>query len=204
MATTTSPGSTQDQALLKSVSQQLYSRIRSKTSLSMHFVHAKPSEQENSNAYVNLARLFAETDRVALFPQAHFLRSIEAHVFHSLFAKHTSHWDHEFKPAIVTASGNTSFPFSAFSPVLIRRDDSMWCDERFALWNSGVFAWQECLWQLWIARYGSISTLLVPEATWPEDNLSSETDVRVSAYSLAKACACLHTHPDYHQTSSTD
>jgi hypothetical protein len=137
------------------------------------------STQENPNAYINLARILAETDRIVLFPR--HLLNIEAHSAHTMLKKHALS-SHGSKPAILTASGHTSFPFSPFSPILLHRDEPVWCDERFALSSSGAFDWEECIWQFWLAKYGSIHPLPIPESSWPMEGPLTESAVRVSAH----------------------
>lgn len=167
-------------ALAKKISKLSRSRIQNDSWLSLHLVHVKPTEQENPNAYVNLARIFADTEQVALFPRVLF--GTDAHAIHYLFEKY-AHLEQEFKPAVVTTLTNTSFPFAPFSPVLLHRNDSMWCDERFALWSSGSFDWEECLWQLWIVKHGAVKALPFAALTWPEEIPISETVIRVSVSS---------------------
>jgi hypothetical protein len=136
----------------------------------------KPSVQENPNAYINLARLFAETSRVVLFPRR--LLNIDPPSAYALYQKH-SHAGRRFKPVVMTMTGRSAFPFSSFSPILLRRDDSVWCDERFALSSSGASDWQECLWQFWIANYGAVRALSVSESSWPLESTIAESLVRV-------------------------
>ena len=176
MTTTTSPKTARHRHLLNRVSQ-LYSPTSSNSSLSLHLLHVRSSAQENPNAYINLARLFSETNQVVLFP--HRLFNMDSLQAHSLFLDHT-HSGHSSKPAVITASGHSSFPFSPFSPILLRRDDSIWCDERFALSSSGAFDWEECLWQFWVTKHGAIQALPVSENSWPKENQISETPARVS------------------------
>lgn len=145
--------------LLKQLSglQKYYSE---NVTLSIHVLQLEPHAEENPNAFLNLARLFAQTSTVALFPGD--LSSVPPKTFSRSLLFRTSS-----KSAVFSMRGRNTFPFSPLSPVVLSRDDSLWCTERFFPHVSRAADWQECLWQLWLEHFGDIDAR--PTTDWVTD-----------------------------------
>ncbi|KAH8073015.1 hypothetical protein BXZ70DRAFT_902915, partial [Cristinia sonorae] len=124
--------------------------------LSLHVLHLDPRTPNNPNAFLNLARLLSPTPRVALFPGNLSVVPTKA-LYRSYFgdasslAKNSSH-----RPMIFTSRGQTTYPFSALAPVVMNRDDPLWCTERFFPYVSRELDWAECMWQVWLENFGDI------------------------------------------------
>jgi len=126
-----------------------------------YLVYLKSSTGEQPNAYLNLARLISQTHHVVLFPKLFpELRPTTTYShFHNVTYLHSRN-----PPAVLTANRKISgFPFSPFSPLMVRRDDTTWCDERFDFLDSPSVAWEECLWQFWITKHGSLQPIASKE-----------------------------------------
>ena len=147
------------EALLKQLSglQKYYSE---NATLSVHLLQLEPHAQDNPNAFLNLARLFAQTSNVALFPGN--LSLVPPKTFsRTLLSRRTS------RPVVYSLRGRNTFPFSPLSPIVLPRDDSLWCTERFFPYVSRAADWQECLWQLWLERFGDVDVR--PTTDWIVD-----------------------------------
>lgn len=127
--------------------------------LSAHVLHLAPGTPDNPNAFLNLARALAQTSTVALFPGD--LSSIPPKSFQRSILSSSPSTEH--KPVVFTTRGQTSYPFTALSPVLISRDDPVWCTERFFPTLSRAAEWSECLWQFWLENYGNVETRLTTD-----------------------------------------
>ena len=122
-----------------------------------YLVYLKGSVGEQPNAYLNLARLISQTSHVVLFPQP--LPELYPAIVYSHF-DNTTHLCSRNTPVVLTASRkNSKFPFSPFSPLMVHRDDTTWCDERFDFFESPFVAWEECLWQFWITKHGGLQSI---------------------------------------------
>ena len=123
-----------------------------------YLIYLKDSAGEQPNAYLNLARLVSQTRHTVLFPKLplglhpaitydHFYNATRLRSTNTL--------------AVLTASRKDSgFPFSSFSPLMVHRGDTTWCDERFDFLGSRSVAWEECLWQFWIVKHGGIQSIV--------------------------------------------
>jgi len=111
-------------------------------SLSVHLLFVEPQTDDSPNMYLNIARLFAPTARVVLFPGN--LSALPPPDIYSPILVHPLSDLHQ--PAIL--SGAASWPFPLLSPVVLHRDHSLWCTERFFFSGSRAANWEECLWQL--------------------------------------------------------
>lgn len=142
-----------------------------KRALSAHILYLAPSPTQSPNAYLNLARLLSQTPLVALFPGN--LSVVPPKTFQRSIASSTSFSGD--KPIVFSMRGRTSFPFSPLSPVLIDRDNPVWCTERFFLGLPRSADWEECLWQIWLENFGNVDVR--PTTDWitepPAYNLSS-------------------------------
>jgi hypothetical protein len=79
-----------------------------------------------------------------------------------------------------TESPSISTQNEAFDPksaLLLHRDRSPWCPERFIAQSSAQ--WLECMWHVWILSLGSLQTVVYPEAS-PKD-MKEETFEEVPA-----------------------
>ena len=133
-----------------------------------YLVYSKGSTGEQPNAYLNLARLISQTNRVVLFPTP--LPELHPAITYPHFYNAT-HLQSRDTPVVLTASRKaTGFPFSPFSPLMVHRDDTAWCDERFDFLGSPSVAWEECLWQFWITKHGRLQPIASqhPWKTVPE------------------------------------
>lgn len=123
-----------------------------------YLVYLKDSPREQPNAYLNLARLISQTNHAVLFPKP--LLELHPTVAHSHF-RNATHLHSRNTPVVLTASRKHSgFPFSPFSPLMIHREDTTWCDERFDFLGSPTVAWEECLWQFWITKHGGLQPIV--------------------------------------------
>jgi hypothetical protein len=119
-----------------------------------YLVYLKGSAGEHPNAYLNLARLVSQTNQVVLFPRP--LPELHPMITYSHFNNATRLHSRN-TPVVLTASRKDSgFPFSPLSPLMVHRDDTTWCDERFDFLDSPSVAWEECLWQFWITKHGGL------------------------------------------------
>jgi len=123
-----------------------------------YLVYLKDSPVEQPNAYLNLARLISQTNHVVLFPKP--LLELHPTVAYSHF-RNATHLNSRNIPVVLTARRKHSgFPFSSFSPLMIHREDTTWCDERFDFLGSPSVAWEECLWQFWITKHGGLQPIV--------------------------------------------
>ncbi|EKM54101.1 uncharacterized protein PHACADRAFT_257714 [Phanerochaete carnosa HHB-10118-sp] len=158
----TVPGSLESQELVKKLAG--FRRISStKHKLSAHVLYLAPGTTGNPNAYLNLARVFAQTSTVALFPgnlsvvpPKSFQRPVSSSSSLSID-----------KPVVFSLRGRTTFPFSPLSPVLMGRDNPVWCTERFFLGLSRPANWAECLWQIWLENFGGVDVR--PTTDWVDE-----------------------------------
>ena len=128
-----------------------------------YLVYLKSSAGEQPNAYLNLARLVSQTNHVVLFPKP--LPEMRPTAVYSHFHNATRLHSRN-TPVVLTASPKVSgFPFSPFSPLMVHRDDTTWCDERFDFLDSPSVAWEECLWQFWITKHGGLQ-LVASKDPW--------------------------------------
>lgn len=135
------------------------------STLSVHILHLEPSSPDNPNAFLNLARLFAQTSTVALFPGN--LSAVPPKTFsRSLLSKRLPP-----KPVIYSVRGRTTYPFSPLSPAIFGRDDPLWCTERFFPYVSRSVEWLECLWQIWLESFGDIEVR--PTTDWIAEGRSN-------------------------------
>ena len=122
-----------------------------------YLVYLKGSAGEQPNAYLNLARLISQTNHLVLFPRLPL--ELDTAVIYSHFHNAT-HLHSRNTPVVLTASRkNSEFPFSPFSPLMVHREDTTWCDERFDFLGSPFVAWEECLWQFWITKHGRLQPI---------------------------------------------
>ncbi|KAH9832303.1 uncharacterized protein C8Q71DRAFT_840724 [Rhodofomes roseus] len=168
VTTTTDPASPEHEALLRKLATLQHRSALLNTTLSLHLVHLAPSTPPNPNAFLNLARLLAQTPRVVLFP-ANLTTTPPKLLYPSLLAAHhpsvpsaaivdasTPAGTARRRPVVLTTRGQTGFPFSPLAPVVLARDDPLWCTERFFAPGERAPDWEECLWQIWLENFGDV------------------------------------------------
>lgn len=180
LTTTAEPSSPPHTALLRRLAALQRHSILLNETLSAHILHlTRPAGNSSSrnpapanpNALLNLARLFAQTSRVALFP-ANMSTTPPKTLYRSLLAWSPQASSLEAvqprltarRPTILTSRGQSGFPFAPLAPVVLGRDDPLWCTERFFVGPSspegGSVAraadWEECLWQIWLENFGDV------------------------------------------------
>lgn len=173
MTTTAPPSSTQHESLLERL--QALKTYPPLSSLSLHLLHVNSQAQDSPNTYLNLARLFASTSRVMLFPGNFSV--LPPSTFYSIISEsaHSAH-----RPMIITSGDQVSFPVLALSPIVIRRDYPLWCIERFFFSSSRTTHWEECIWQLWLESFGAVEHIIATTA-----GLQGEGEI-VSAISVSR------------------
>jgi len=139
-----------------------------------YLVYLKGSTGEQPNAYLNLARLVSQTNRVVLFPRP--LLELHPTVTYSHFHNAT-HYSLNTPVVLATSRKDFGFPFSPFSPLMVHRDDTTWCDERFDFLESPSMAWEECLWQFWITKHGGLQSI-ASKVPWKTATGVNRTTVR--------------------------
>ncbi|CDO69308.1 hypothetical protein BN946_scf184976.g27 [Trametes cinnabarina] len=140
-----------------------------KQNLFVHLVHLDPRTELHPNSLLNLARLLAPSPRVVLFPgnlSAVPPKTLYRALLHqqpsSSSALTTQGHARRRRPAVLTSKERTSFPFTSLAPLVLARDDSTWCTERFFANMPRALDWEECLWQVWLANFGDIEVRQVP------------------------------------------
>ncbi|KAJ7647232.1 hypothetical protein FB45DRAFT_821925 [Roridomyces roridus] len=123
-------------------------RYPSLSSLSLHLVHTAENHHPPSTAYLNIARLFAVSPTVMLFPAN--LSNIPPPSFYATLVSRRPNR----KPVLVTgATSPSAFSIPPLTPVVLPRNYPAWCTER-AFLPSRVAEYDDCLWQLWLEEYG--------------------------------------------------
>ena len=144
-----------------------------------YLIYLKDSPGDQPNAYLNFARLISQTNHIVLFPKP--LLELHPTVAYSHF-RNATHLSSRNTPVVLTASRkHTGFPFSSFSPLMIHREDTTWCDERFDFLGSPSVAWEECLWQFWITKHGGLQPI-VSRNHWkivPDSNRNTVRQARI-------------------------
>ncbi|KZT65940.1 hypothetical protein DAEQUDRAFT_813915 [Daedalea quercina L-15889] len=167
ITTAVDPLSAEHEALLGRLADLQQRSALLNATLSAHLVHLAPATPTNPNAFLNLARLFAQTPRVVLFP-GNLSTTPPKLLYSSLLAQDRGGGRASAaitpapasparrRPAVLTTHGQTGFPFSPLAPVVVGRDDPLWCTERFFLPAGRAADWEECLWQIWLENFGDV------------------------------------------------
>lgn len=151
-------------------SEPLIRRIKKlpnvKARANIHVLRRMTHEHRSSNAYLNLARLFARTRMVAIFPATPQL-PIPKSLYEVTLANTSSivNGTAMSLPLVLAPSKTTPkslLPFMALSPLLVEQEYPVWCSERFFSAPSREEDWEECLWQFWINSYGTLQALSEP------------------------------------------
>ncbi|KAJ7217951.1 hypothetical protein GGX14DRAFT_357494 [Mycena pura] len=175
MTTAVSRGSIQHEQLIQRL-KSLRSHP-SLNSLSLHLVHVT-NNQYSPSTYLNLARFFASSRAVMLFPAdlSNFLPS----KFHSNLLSRIHHPVR--KPLLIASAATSVFSIPDLTPVILPRNYQMWCSER-AFLASRTSDWNDCIWQLWLEEYG----LGQANLTVPIDN---ELDASADITGLVRYLLC--------------
>ncbi|RPD63864.1 hypothetical protein L227DRAFT_584354 [Lentinus tigrinus ALCF2SS1-6] len=151
-----------------------------RTRLMVHVLHLAPAAELQPNAFLNLARLLSPSPRTVLFPgnlsyapPKTLYKTLVSQQPSSSSALSPAGRTRKRKPVVLTSKDHMSFPFASLAPVMIARDDSTWCTERFFAGMSRAGDWEECLWQVWLANFGGVEVKQVQGWT------SSGSDVKL-------------------------
>ncbi|KAH8119397.1 hypothetical protein DFH11DRAFT_1501983 [Phellopilus nigrolimitatus] len=134
---------------------------------SFHIIHQLPHEIRTSNSYLNLARMFARTRYVVLFPsstETSIPKGLNIKLAAQMSALNASRLVSPFALSSSKFTANSPIPFPPLAPVFVEQTYPIWCSERFFTAPSRAVDWEECLWQFWLNSYGSLSTLA--ETSW--------------------------------------
>ncbi|EMD37734.1 hypothetical protein CERSUDRAFT_73567 [Gelatoporia subvermispora B] len=191
MTTSVAPSSPEHQALLEKLATLKSQSQRLNATLSLHLLHLDPKAPENANAFLNLARVFAQTPRIVLFPGNLSLAPPKA-LYRSIITQPPSstslepapeHSAFKHRPVVFTVRGQTSFPFAPLAPLMLGRDDAVWCTERFFPPFSRAADWEECLWQVWLENFGDVDVR--QSRGWLQESasaLSTDSATTVTSY----------------------
>lgn len=162
VTTTVVPSSAAHVALLTKLANIHNRTPLLKAALSVHVLHLHPATELHSNALLNVARLLSPGTRAVLFP-GNLSSAPPKNLYKTLLSQQpssssalTSGRIRKRRPVILTLKDHTSFPFAPLAPLVIARDDSIWCTERFFAGMSRAADWEECLWQIWLANFGDV------------------------------------------------
>ncbi|KAF8210379.1 hypothetical protein K438DRAFT_1809577 [Mycena galopus ATCC 62051] len=145
MVTTTHPHSVAHQQLLQRL--QPLRDHPSLSGLSLHLFHTV--NELHPSTYLNLARLFANSRTVMLFPAN--LSNVLPSNFHNTLSSRIPHSVR--KPLLITAAATSAFSIPDLTPVILPRNYPLWCSER-AFLATRTSDWDDCTWQLWLEEYG--------------------------------------------------
>ena len=177
MSTTATPASSVHLDLLRKI-YDLKKRLNM-NQISLHLLHVKMHNSSTSNMYLNLARFFAPTSRVVLFP-ASAVHLPPRELYHLVTTL-----QHIQYPAVVTTPSQTTYPFMPLSPLLLHRNRSTWCTERHFIHNHRFTDWQECIWQIWVETLGKAAKIVINNDTGKLNDEMQKTDlVRFSNFLL--------------------
>ncbi|KAJ7076396.1 hypothetical protein B0H15DRAFT_790624, partial [Mycena belliarum] len=181
MITQTRPRSTMHHALL-----QRLGALHGLPGFSLHLVHVM-NDQHHPSTYLNLARLFATTSTVMLFP-ADISNVLPARFHNTLIAQISLPVR---KPLLISETATSAFTIPGLTPVILPRHYQLWCNEK-AFLASRTSEWDDCLWHLWLEEFGlEHANLTVTFAT--EDPIigadaATRTRNRLSATYRAELC----------------
>lgn len=149
---------------IQSELSRLEKSIQWRGRLSIHILQKLPNSSLFGNAYLNLARSFAQSRFVTLFP-APPKAYVPKGLYDGLSDKlNTSQRSKIVSPFVVShLKHNSLIPFSMLSPIVIEQAHPVWCTERFFSSSYRADDWEECLWQLWLNSYGELKTFVVRE-----------------------------------------
>ncbi|KAI9571099.1 hypothetical protein HD554DRAFT_2017449 [Boletus coccyginus] len=146
------------------------------TNTSVHVLYVPSVAGGSSNVYLNMARFFARTSRVVLFPDGILKSTLSSHVrWLDKLPVDRSH------PVLLSNTTGRAFPPRMPAPVVLPRDHPVWCTERLYMFGSRILDWDDCLWRLWLESAGEASSIAVPHFL---DGLKNTTALSESPYAL--------------------
>ena len=175
------PASPLHEGLLKVIQQSIPPRLMAGTSI--HILHIGDNHIESPNLYLNLARMFASTDWILMYP-GDFGKPLSQKISESISREKRDAGIYIF------AANSDGYPFPALSPLLLQSKRDFWCTERhFSVGISRVSDWHECLWQVSLETTGNIDLVDVPvETAGKEEVVAAEVGVVFSQGILLTAC----------------
>ncbi|TFK73986.1 hypothetical protein BDN72DRAFT_760659 [Pluteus cervinus] len=144
--TTTIPLSIAHRRLVHRIEE--FRKSNSRSNFQVHLLHVWAHTEQSNNAYLNLARLFAPTRNIVLFPG-----NVSVVASTDLYREAASWSNQATTPFLLPDPDHPEY-----SPLAIPFDHGLWCTERFFPYNTRQSDWQECIWQFWLENYGNIST----------------------------------------------
>lgn len=168
VVTTNAPNSTVYKNLLGHLTAKCAS-----SNTSVHVLHVSSVVGGSSNAYLNMARFFARTSQVVLFPDG--IPKLDHALWLDKLPVDISY------PVLLSNSTHRSFSPRLLAPVLLPRDHPVWCAERFYMFGSRILDWEDCLWKLWLESAGEASSIAVPHFL---DGSENTTALSVSPYAV--------------------
>ncbi|OSD03966.1 hypothetical protein PYCCODRAFT_1408364 [Trametes coccinea BRFM310] len=163
IATNATPASPEHNGLTDKLAALQRKHPPLKQNLFVHLLHLDSRTEPRPNSFLNLARLLAPSPRVVLFPGNLSVvppKTLYQTLLHQLPSSSSAMTiqghSRKRRPAVLTSKERTSFPFMPLAPLVLARDDSTWCTERFFAGMPRVMDWEECLWQVWLANFGDI------------------------------------------------
>ena len=171
VVTTNAPNSTGYKNLLERLTAK-----HASTNTSVHVLYVPSVVGGSSNAYLNMARFFARTSRVVLFPDGIPKSAPSGHVrWLDKLPVDRSH------PVLLSNTTNRAYSPRLPAPVVLPRDHPVWCTERVYMFGSRILDWEDCLWRLWLESAGEASSIAVPHFL---DGLKNTTALSVSPYAV--------------------
>lgn len=137
--------------------------------LCIHLIHIRTHNSSAPNVYLNLARLFAPTSRIVLFPAPVAILA-PRDLYRLVNMQDTPH------PSIITTPLRTMYPFTPFVPILLRRNHSTWCTERHFVGSSRTADWSECVWQVWTESMGKAAKIVIDDVLGEHGEEMQEMD----------------------------
>lgn len=146
------------------------------TNTCLHVLYVSSIAGGSSNAYLNMARFFARTSRVVLFPDGIPKSALSGHArWVDKLPVDTAH------PVLLSNATNRVFSPRPLAPVVLPRDHPVWCTERFYMFGSRTFDWEDCLWKLWLESTGEASSIAMPRFL---DGSKNTTALSVSPFAV--------------------
>lgn len=153
------------------------------TNTCVHVLHVPSVAGGSSNAYLNMARFFARTRRVIVFPDGiPKLATSQSHArWLDRLPADASH------PVLLGNMTHKAFSPRPLAPVVLPRDHPVWCTERVYMFGSRALDWDDCLWKLWLESAGGASSIAVPQL-WDGPRNTSAISVPPFAVRLSPSC----------------
>jgi hypothetical protein len=181
VVTTITPHSTEYKRLLDHLTTK-----HGSTNACVHVLRVSSVAGGSSNAYLNMARFFARTSRVVLFPDGIPKSAFSGHArWLDTLPVDTRH------PVLLSNATNRAFSPRLLAPVVLPRDHPVWCTERVYMFGSRVLDWEDCLWKLWLESAGDASSIAVPRSL---DGSKNTTALSVPPYAVRSSFSLVRRH----------